>query len=99
LGLEQDQGPAEMRDGIVLIEHQEAPSLVEAGMGEGVTGLPAARLVPAVGVTLAALTFEWVLRDATGPLAGPSRSMRPGRPRDRRRSSSTEGASRSRQPF
>ncbi|WP_336488256.1 hypothetical protein [Methylobacterium nigriterrae] len=68
--------PADLRDDIILLEHQDAlygqrqaPSSNQSGTAEGTpTNLPASRLVHSISVNITPRTFEVLLRDAQSPL-------------------------------
>ena len=69
------QAPAEMRDDIILMEHQDAlygqgqtPTLTEPGTSEAMPNLPVPRLVTAIDVSITATTFEIRVRDTQTPL-------------------------------
>ncbi|GJE43734.1 hypothetical protein [Methylobacterium soli] len=68
--------PADLRDDIILLEHQDAlygdaqaAPKAEPPAGEGTTlNVPAPRLLEAIDVTLTPQTFELLLRDGQSPL-------------------------------
>lgn len=67
--------PAEMRDDIILMEHQDAlygqgraPTPVAPGESAVVPNLPPPRLVTAVDVNLSLTTFEICMRNSQTPL-------------------------------